>query len=89
MQEKGGRGLIDSGNKAELRNSYLPKWLSEICKFLHFGKQEGHCAPCLLHSDHARPPARLPGGDVTQSWSASPFPQMLSQEEGAGVWRKV
>lgn len=62
MQEKGGQGLIGSGNRAELRNRCLSKWLSEFCKFLHFAKQEGHCAPCLPHSDHAWPPAHLPRG---------------------------
>lgn len=58
MQEKGGQGLTGSGNRAELRN----KCLSEFCKFLHFGKQEGHCAPCLSRSDHPWPPAHLPRG---------------------------
>lgn len=58
MQEK--EGLIGSANRAELRNRYLSKWLSEYRKFLHFGKQEGHCAlpamltPCMSPSTPAQ-----------------------------------
>lgn len=85
MQEKG--GLIGS-NRAELRNRYLSKWPSEFCKFLHFGKQEGHCALPATQTMHDHQHTCLEG-DVTQRWSASPLPWILSQEEGAGVWRKA